>query len=219
MARGDKGQATREALLEAALRLFAEQGYRATPMHQIAAAAGRSPGLTYRYFSRKEDFGLALYQRIVDETAELVVEGATPGQRFASWMHGKLTVLQPHRAVLGALASAAVDPEDPLGVLSDETADLRRAVVAQLARVADPDGDADPLWVQGVYGLHMLLVLLFVQDRSDDLRATRAATDLVAQVLDLVPPGSPMATLALARVRPVLELLAVDDGGRRSEVG
>jgi AcrR family transcriptional regulator len=46
---------TREALRAHALRLFAEQGYEATTLEQVAAAAEVSPRTLYRYFPTKED--------------------------------------------------------------------------------------------------------------------------------------------------------------------
>src|SRR5882762_11429779 len=49
---------TREAIRSAAYRLFAEQGYDATPVDQIAAAADVSPSTVFRYFPTKEDIVL-----------------------------------------------------------------------------------------------------------------------------------------------------------------
>src|ERR1700756_2954703 len=49
---------TRASLREHALRLFREQGYQATTVEQIAAAAEVLPSTFFRYFPTKEDLVL-----------------------------------------------------------------------------------------------------------------------------------------------------------------
>ncbi|WP_372448200.1 TetR/AcrR family transcriptional regulator [Streptomyces sioyaensis] len=51
---------TRQAIRRAAYRLFAEQGYDATPVDRIAEAADVSPSTVFRYFPTKEDIVLSV---------------------------------------------------------------------------------------------------------------------------------------------------------------
>jgi AcrR family transcriptional regulator len=55
-----KGRQTREAIEQAARKLFAERGFHGTTLADITSAAGKSPAVFYRYFADKEDLLAAL---------------------------------------------------------------------------------------------------------------------------------------------------------------
>jgi AcrR family transcriptional regulator len=63
MQREEKSERSRRAVLEAALRLFASQGYRATTMREIADQAGVSTGNVYHHFPDKE----TIFRELIDE--------------------------------------------------------------------------------------------------------------------------------------------------------
>ena len=50
-----KGETTRIAIEDAAVKLFMEHGYHATSMRQIAEHAGLALGGIYNHFSSKEE--------------------------------------------------------------------------------------------------------------------------------------------------------------------
>jgi AcrR family transcriptional regulator len=57
---------TRSELLDAAERLFSEQGFHATSVDAVADGAGYTKGAVYSNFASKEDLFLAVYERRVD---------------------------------------------------------------------------------------------------------------------------------------------------------
>ncbi len=73
----------REAILEAALRLFLAQGYDRTTMREIAAEAGVSTGAIYVYFQNKPEMLQSLCaEETAGERAELLaaMHAVAPGQ-------------------------------------------------------------------------------------------------------------------------------------------
>ncbi len=60
------------AVLDAAARLFAEKGYVATSMRDIAVACGMLPGSLYYHFAAKEDLLAAVYERGVQALRDSV---------------------------------------------------------------------------------------------------------------------------------------------------
>jgi AcrR family transcriptional regulator len=62
-----KGRQTREAIEQAARKLFAESGFHGTTLADITTAAGKSPAVFYRYFADKEDLLAALAESFLHD--------------------------------------------------------------------------------------------------------------------------------------------------------
>ena len=144
-----KVQRTRERIAEVALDLFERQGYEATTMEQIAAAADVAPTTLYRYYPTKD---------------RTLVEGMIP--RFGEVAAGVLArpPEEPIEVALGAALMARLEHADAeaeqllrlracidevpaararvLDAWFRETADLERAIAQRCGT------SADQIWVQ-----------------------------------------------------------------------
>jgi AcrR family transcriptional regulator len=70
----ERSRRKREALLEAALALFAERGYEQTSIEDIAHAAGVAVGGFYQHFSSKRQILLVLMDRLLQDVSLLTWE-------------------------------------------------------------------------------------------------------------------------------------------------
>ena len=85
-----RSEETRARLLEAAVRLFSRQGYDATSVAEICAAAGVSKGAFYHHFESKQALFLALLEEWLarlDAAFSAVRQGTTPmcRRRWCAW--------------------------------------------------------------------------------------------------------------------------------------
>src|SRR6185295_2958946 len=69
-----------QEILEAALAVFAEKGFAATRMEDIAARAGVTKGTIYLYFDSKEEVFKSLVRQTIGGTLNQVVENAAAYQ-------------------------------------------------------------------------------------------------------------------------------------------
>jgi AcrR family transcriptional regulator len=104
--RARKKQRTRQAIVEAAYRLFDTRGYDETPVSAIAAAADISPATFYLHFPAKEDV-LWGGQGLLDVALAAVAERG-PDETPAA------TVV---RAIRASVAASRHGPRDPSGDL------------------------------------------------------------------------------------------------------
>ena len=134
----------REQLFEVALRLFAERGYRATTMDDVAEAAGVTKPLVYQHFSSKR----ALYLELVDSVAKELVSAidlataAADGPRqqvelgFAAYFHMVVTHEDAFRLLYGRNDAHDEELGDALRRVEDAIAE---AIDPLIAAGLDPD--------------------------------------------------------------------------------
>lgn len=64
----------KQEMIDAAMQLFAEKGYEATTMSDIAKAVGVVPGLCYKYFESKHELYHVAVERYAKECMQPVIE-------------------------------------------------------------------------------------------------------------------------------------------------
>ena len=214
-----KGEMARERLLECALRLFGSQGYEETTMREIAAEAGYSPGLTYRYFASKEEMVLVLYQNLARELEEVTrdLPASTLGERFQIVVTQHFELMVPYRNVFNSLFGTALNPRSKAGVFGESTKEVRQLCRSIYVRVIQEAKDAPRTSLREdlatvFYGAHLALVLFWLIDESRETIRTKRFLVLLRDVLKLVQPilWLPPVSQSLARLAAIIGPLLGD---------
>lgn len=92
----ERTRVTRRKLLDAAKQVFAQQGFEAARLEDIAAGAGYTRGAFYANFKSKEDIFFAIFEEWVRER----IESFTSAARGHSNPVDKLAALRSHYAEL-----------------------------------------------------------------------------------------------------------------------
>jgi AcrR family transcriptional regulator len=157
-ARARQADQRRSELIEAALRLFAERGFRATTIAHIATATGTAHGLVYHYFGSKDELLEAVLDRYMflprlrdllavspDRPASEVLTEIATG--LSAMLRDRPEVLRivvtespTNPIVAGALAQVT---EEGLALLTDY---LRARMAAGELRIHDPSVPARALF-------------------------------------------------------------------------
>jgi len=187
--RQERSRRSYEALVDAAIELFAKHGYDNVGTPEIANAAGVSVGTFYRYFDDKREVYLEIMRRDLGSAYKETIERLTPEHFRGRARHETISecvyVLFEH-----VLARPALTLRD------DAVAELRRAfehlavqrlsaliaAITPRADVPDPDAFAYVLYgsaMQCAYGLAVHLVPATI-DRD---RARTALTAFIERAL------------------------------------
>lgn len=181
----------RQRILEAAVVQLAERGLSPTLLEDAAEAAGSSLAQARVFFGRDEELVLGLYARLAADLESRVAElpDGSLAERFRSIMLTKLALVAPYREALAALLAALLNPKHELSVLSTQSGIIRSRVMGVFSAVVLGARDGHKVnlqqTVRSLYAMHLALMLLWTQDASHDAKATRAAIDLVRDLLSL----------------------------------
>ena len=122
-----------ESILRGAAAAFAQTGYAATSMEDIAAASGITKLIVYRHFASKEELYRAVLQRVFDRLAEEFVNAYTSAPADGIGARTLLTVAREDPAAFQLLwRHAAREPEFAAYArdLRERAVDASRALLA-----------------------------------------------------------------------------------------
>jgi AcrR family transcriptional regulator len=198
-----KSERTEAAIIEAALDLFASQGYESTTMRQIAQRAGVSVGNSYYYFASKDAIVQTLYEQfsIITFAAGMdrIANVETLADRIAVAMLTWVDVMAPYRKFGAAFFKSATDFGSPVSPFSAESAHIRKHSYELWRTVLDGASDTndlgtvDPQTAERLPQLLWLYALAMVAVWSQDPTPTSERTErlirqsapLVAQIVKL----------------------------------
>ncbi|MGQ0802957.1 MAG: TetR/AcrR family transcriptional regulator [Actinomycetota bacterium] len=189
-----QGQATREALLQAARKLFGEQGYAGTSTEDVVAQAGVTKGALYHHFEGKPDLFRAVFEQLKHEISDQVAEVFMERDPWRALSGGcqsvvdaqldpavRRIVLHDARSVLGW--ETVRDVDNRYGAVALRGA-LRKAMRAGVLR-------EEPLRPLALLLTGALSEACFyVADADDPAAARREVGDLVTAMLEAFRPSA-----------------------------
>ncbi|HEX4106599.1 MAG TPA: TetR/AcrR family transcriptional regulator [Solirubrobacteraceae bacterium] len=120
----ERTEARRRQVLDAAVELFSECGYRATSMHGLAARVGLSKPALYHYVQSKERVLVELYEEVLHESVTAVHAIAA----------SELDVAAALREVIVQRVAYTCEKRNLLRVFFEEEAELPRPMLRTVLR-------------------------------------------------------------------------------------
>jgi AcrR family transcriptional regulator len=139
----------REAILDAALEVFARRGFNGSSIDEIAHTAGVSKALIYEHFPSKRDLHVSLLERHTQEIFERLAESAAtsdPGEvRLRAGVDAFLGFVEGRRDAFRMLFRDAVEPEvaEIVASVQRQTAAAVAGMIATEPRTANPGENPD----------------------------------------------------------------------------
>ena len=170
---------TRSLLLDAAKEVFAERGFMAASLDDIASAAGYTKGAIYKHFATKEDLFLAVsdryWRRYFDNFAEVMATSTQIGARELDQIAERWRQLSRDRGP----EDAALGQEFTLYLVRNP--DARKRVAAKRTQVLEALGKFVVDGIDRLGGALLIPPLTF----AHVLVATTDSVELVSQLDDV----------------------------------
>ncbi len=183
-------QRTREDILGAAARVFADKGYQGATMAEIAAEAGYTAPSLYSYFTGKQEIFAGLAHNVLDHTLKVfdapTPEGLTFEQSLELTLQRGLALCEERRAALRALFTVP----NPGGALLDDEVVPGDVVIQAIARSFEENDDGTLVgltYEQAAECLFSLINVFFT--RWLRFGSTGALTELAPLIRDLFLHG------------------------------
>jgi len=116
----------KEAIMDAALHVFAEEGYHSASISKVSKAAGVSKGLMYNYFESKEELLKALLHTILHKEGQFVrdlVKRGLTDETFKELIHHTRDLLKEDPKHWKLYFHMAIQPEVLAIILEDHQGD------------------------------------------------------------------------------------------------
>ncbi len=140
-----KGRQTRQAIEQAARKLFAERGFHGTTLADITSAAGKSPAVFYRYFADKEDLLAALAGSFLHDVVTPsglsvpLPESPSDTEFFTSVVTGYWNMFKQNIGIMIAVAQLAAT-QQRFAAVQNEFRRFGMGIVAASVRRAQEQG-------------------------------------------------------------------------------
>ncbi len=163
-----------QAIIDAAARLFAEQGVAGTDLADIASAVGLARSSVYRYFPDKDHILLAWFEReqqpVIERAAAILAGDGSAADRIVRWMSFQLDYV------------------------ADPAHDLAPRLMAEVGAVAHDVQQAIAAGHVRLYGQPATLVAEAVGDGRDARVVLGLLGGLLRAAAEALVAGSPLAT-------------------------
>lgn len=179
----NKGRRTANRILDVAEDLFAQNGYEATSLRDIATQAGlQQPGL-YKHFASKEDLYRQVYERALRPVTDLMDQLLTGSDDGFDELANRMTdLLADHPTIARLLVRAVVSSDTQPDLVALDWLNRVVGYGRRLSEKAGEDPAGDLLAVQIVAIFNMLFGFFWASPLLESLTG-KPATDERAMAL------------------------------------